>query len=212
MSKAAMIAKTTLAAALALSLSGCVEMVLGTALVGVVTASDRRTLGAQTDDKAIAMKAEMRMPSVTRDEGHVNVNSYNRRVLLTGEVKDEAMKKAVEDYVRSVDGVETVFNELEVAPLSTYTSRSSDALVTTKVKASLVDMKTISANSFKVVTERGVVYLMGRVTQREGQVAADVTRGVAGVKKVVKLLEYITEEELKSLHPERAPAANASAS
>lgn len=212
MSKAAMIAKTTLAAALALSLSGCVEMVLGTALVGVVTASDRRTLGAQTDDKAIAMKAEMRMPSVTRDEGHVNVNSYNRRVLLTGEVKDEAMKKAVEDYVRSVDGVEIVFNELEVAPLSTYTSRSSDALVTTKVKASLVDMKTISANSFKVVTERGVVYLMGRVTQREGQVAADVTRGVAGVKKVVKLLEYITEEELKSLHPERAPAANASAS
>lgn len=212
MSKAAMIAKTTLAAALALSLSGCVEMVLGTALVGVVTASDRRTLGAQTDDKAIAMKAEMRMPSVTRDEGHVNVNSYNRRVLLTGEVKDEAMKKAVEDYVRSVDGVETVFNELEVAPLSTYTSRSSDALVTTKVKASLVDMKTISANSFKVVTERGVVYLMGRVTQREGQVAADVTRGVAGVKKVVKLLEYITEAELKSLHPERAPAANASAS
>lgn len=212
MSKAAMIAKTTLAAALALSLSGCVEMVLGTALVGVVTASDRRTLGAQTDDKAIAMKAEMRMPSVTKDEGHVNVNSYNRRVLLTGEVKDEAMKKAVEDYVRSVDGVETVFNELEVAPLSTYTSRSSDALVTTKVKASLVDMKTISANSFKVVTERGVVYLMGRVTQREGQVAADVTRGVAGVKKVVKLLEYITEAELKSLHPERAPAANASAS
>ena len=203
MSKAAMIAKTTLAAALALSLSGCVEMVLGTALVGVVTASDRRTLGAQTDDKAIAMKAEMRMPSVTKDEGHVNVNSYNRRVLLTGEVKDEAMKKAVEDYVRGVDGVESVFNELEVAPLSTYTSRSSDALVTTKVKASLVDMKTISANSFKVVTERGVVYLMGRVTQREGQVAADVTRGVAGVKKVVKLLEYITEEELKSLQPER---------
>ena len=211
MSKAAMIAKTTLAAALALSLSGCVEMVLGTALVGVVTASDRRTLGAQTDDKAIAMKAEMRMPSVTKDEGHVNVNSYNRRVLLTGEVKDEAMKKAVEDYVRGVDGVESVFNELEVAPLSTYTSRSSDALVTTKVKASLVDMKTISANSFKVVTERGVVYLMGRVTQREGQVAADVTRGVAGVKKVVKLLEYITEEELKSLHPERKPDTTASA-
>lgn len=206
MSKAGMIAKTTLAAALALSLSGCVEMVLGTALVGVVTASDRRTLGAQTDDKAIAMKAEMRMPSVTKDEGHVNVNSYNRRVLLTGEVKDEAMKKAVEDYVRTVDGVESVYNELEVAPLSTYTSRSADALVTTKVKASLVDMKTISANSFKVVTERGVVYLMGRVTQREGQVAADVTRGVSGVKKVVKLLEYITEEELKSLHPERAPA------
>ncbi|HEY1043432.1 MAG TPA: BON domain-containing protein [Telluria sp.] len=204
MSKPALLAgKTVLAAALALSLSGCVEMVLGTALVGVVTASDRRTLGAQADDKSIALKAEMRMPSVTRDEGHVNVNSYNRKVLLTGEVKDEEMKAAVEAHVRAVDGVQNVINELEVAPQSTYTSRSSDALVTTKVKASLVDMKTISANSFKVVTERGTVYLMGRVTQREGDVAADVARGVAGVKKVVKLFEYITEAELNSLHPER---------
>ena len=206
MNKPALLAgKTVLAAALALSLSGCVEMMLGTAVMGVVAASDRRTLGAQTDDKSIALKAEMRMPSVTKDEAHVNVNSYNRKVLLTGEVKDEAMKAAVESHVRAVDGVLNVFNELEVAPLSTYTSRSADALVTTKVKASLVDMKTISANSFKVVTERGTVYLMGRVTQREGQVAADVARGVSGVKKVVKLLEYITEEELKSLHPEREP-------
>ncbi|HEU4853457.1 MAG TPA: BON domain-containing protein [Telluria sp.] len=202
MSKPAMLAKTVLAAALALSLSGCVEMVLGSALVGVVAASDRRTLGAQTDDKTIAMKAEMRMPSVTKDEGHVNVNSYNRKVLLTGEVKDEAMKAAVESHVRGIAGVENVINELEVGPMSTYTSRSSDALVTTKVKASLVDMKTISANSFKVITERGTVYLMGRVTEREGQVATDVARGVAGVKKVVKLLEYITEEQLRSLQPE----------
>ena len=206
MSKPALLAgKAVLAAALALSLSGCVEMMVGTAVMGVVAASDRRTLGAQTDDKSIAMKSEMRMASVTKDEAHVNVNSYNRKVLLTGEVKDEAMKAAVESHVRSVDGVENVINELVVAPLSTYTSRSSDALVTTKVKASLVDMKTISANSFKVVTERGTVYLMGRVTQREGQVAADVARGVSGVKQVVKLLEYITEEELRSLQPERAP-------
>lgn len=206
MSKPALLAgKTVLAAALALSLTGCVEMVLGTAVMGVVSASDRRTLGAQTDDKAIALKAEMRMPSVTKDEGHVNVNSYNRKVLLTGEVKDEAMKTAVENHVRAVDGVQNVINELEVAPLSTYTSRSADALVTTKVKASLVDMKTISANSFKVVTERGTVYLMGRVTEREGQVAADVARGVSGVKKVVKLFEYITEDQLKAMQPTRSP-------
>lgn len=202
-----MLAKTVLAAALAMSLSGCVEMVLGTALVGVVTASDRRTLGAQTDDKTIAMKAEMRMPSVTKDKGHVNVNSYNRKVLVTGEVEDEAMKAAVDAHVRAVPGVDNVINELEVAPMSTYSSRSADSLVTTKVKASLVDMKTISANSFKVVTERGTVYLMGRVTEREGQVAADVARGVSGVKKVVKLLEYISEEQLKALQPERSKTA-----
>ena len=91
MNKPALLAgKTVLAAALALSLSGCVEMMLGTAVMGVVAASDRRTLGAQADDKSIALKAEMRMPSVTKDEAHVNVNSYNRKVLLTGEVKDEA--------------------------------------------------------------------------------------------------------------------------
>jgi osmotically-inducible protein OsmY len=86
-------------------------------------------------------------------------------------------------------------------PRSSYTSRSSDALITTKVKASLVDMKTISATSFKVVTERGTVYLMGRVTQREGQVAADVARGVSGVQKVVKIFEYITEDELRAMSP-----------
>jgi hypothetical protein len=90
--------------------------------------------------------------------------------------------------------VVSVTNELEIAGLSSYTSRSNDALITTKVKASLVDMKTISANSFKVVTERGAVYLMGRVTQREGQIGADVARGVSGVTKVVKVFEYITEE------------------
>ena len=206
MNKPALLAgKTVLAAALALSLSGCVEMMLGTAVMGVVAASDRRTLGAQTDDKSIALKAEMRMPSVTKDEGHVNVNSYNRKVLLTGEVKDEAMKAAVESHVRSVDGVLNVFNELEVGPQSTYTSRSNDALITTKVKASLVDMKTVSANSFKVTTERGVVYLQGLVTPREGNIAADVAKGVSGVNRVVKVFEYISEEDVKLLDKNAQP-------
>ncbi len=117
------------------------------------------------------------------------------------------MKDAVEREVRGIDGVLGVTNELEIAGPSSYTSRSNDALITAKVKASLVDMRDISANSFKVTTERGTVYLMGRVTQREGQIAADVTRGVSGVNKVVKVLEYITEEEWKSYQPNQAPAA-----
>jgi osmotically-inducible protein OsmY len=111
------------------------------------------------------------------------------------------MKAAVEREVRGIEGVLSVSNELEIAGPASYTSRSNDALITGKVKASLVDMKDISANSFKVSTERGTVYLMGRVTQREGQIGADVARGVSGVNKVVKVLEYITEEEWKTYQP-----------
>jgi osmotically-inducible protein OsmY len=198
---ASALTKTVLAVALGASLSGCFEMVVGSAVVGAVATADRRTFGAQTEDKAIALKAELKMPKIAGDDAHVNVNSFNRKVLLTGEVKDAATKANVEREVRAIEGVQNVINELEVAGPSSYTSRSSDALITAKVKASLVDMKTISANSFKVVTERGTVYLMGRVTQREGQIAADVARGVSGVSKVVKVLEYMTEEELKTLQP-----------
>jgi len=140
------------------------------------------------------------------DAGHVNINAFNRRALLTGEVRDEAMKAAAEREIRAIEGVLSVINELEVAGPASYTSRSNDALITTKVKASLVDMKDISANSYQVVTERGVVYLQGRVTQREGQIGADVARGVSGVTKVVKVFEYITEEEWKTYQPK--PASN----
>ncbi|MES2150105.1 MAG: BON domain-containing protein [Pseudomonadota bacterium] len=198
--------KVLLCTALLTSLSGCVEMMVGSAVMGAVATADRRTFGAQTEDKSIALKAELRVPNVVGDAGHVNINSFNRKVLLTGEVKDEAMKAAVEREVRAIEGVQSIANEIDIAGPSSYTSRSSDALITTKVKASLVDMKTISANSFKVVTERGVTYLMGRVTQREGQVAADVTRGVSGVTKVVKIFEYMTEDELKALTPPAKPS------
>ncbi len=203
------LARTLLCGALLASLSGCVGVVLGGAVMGTVAAADRRTLGAQTEDKTIAVKGEVRIPKVVGEDGHVNIASFNRKVLLTGEVRDEAMKAAVEREVRAIEGVQTVYNELAVAGRATYTSRSNDTLITGKVKASLVDMKTISAATFKVVTERGNVYLMGRVTQREGAVGADVARGVNGVEKVIKLFDYISEEELKQLllqPPQTAPA------
>ena len=190
-----------LCAALAGSLSGCFAVVAGGAVTGTLAAADRRTLGAQTEDKAIEVKSEVNLPKIVGDAGHVNVNSFNRRALITGEVRDEAMKDAVEREVRGIQGVISVSNELEIAGPSSFTSRSNDALLTTKVKASLVDTKDISANSFKVTTERGTVYLMGRVTQREGQVAADVARGVSGVNKVVKIFEYISEDEWRSYQP-----------
>jgi osmotically-inducible protein OsmY len=204
------LAKALLCAALLTTLSGCVGVMVGGAVMGAAATVDRRTLGAQTEDKAIAVKAEVRVPKVAGEYGHVNTASFNRKVLLTGEVADAATKAAVEREVRAIEGVQDVINELEISGPSSYTARSSDALVTTKVKASLVDMKTISATSFKVVTERGTVYLMGRVTKREGQIAADVARGVSGVQKVVKIFEYITEDELKALSPQSAQASGSS--
>lgn len=202
------LSKAVLCAALAASLSGCVEMMVGSAVMGAVATADRRTLGAQTEDKAVAVKAEIRVAKLVGDAGHVNVTSYNRKVLLTGEVKDAAMKAAVEREVKGIDNVVSVSNELEIAGPSSYTSRSSDALITGKVKASLVDKKTVSAVSFKVVTERGTVYLMGIVTQREGNIAADVAQGVSGVQRVVKIFEYISEEDLKAMQPQTAQAAS----
>jgi osmotically-inducible protein OsmY len=181
------------------SLQGCVEMAIGTAVMGTLAATDRRTFGAQTEDKAIVLKGETRIPNLVGNAGHVNVTSFNRRVLLTGEVRDEEMKAAVEREVAAIQGVESIVNELAIAGPSSFTSRSNDTLITGKVKASFVDTKDLYANSIKVVTERGIVYLMGRVTQREGNLAAEVARGVGGVQKVVKIFEYISEDELKHL-------------
>ena len=195
---AGLVSKIVLGTALAASLSGCIGLAVGGAVMTAVSANDRRTIGMQTEDKSINVKAEIKMQQLTGENGHVNVTSYNRKVLLTGEVRDQAMKQAAEREVRDIANVVSVINELEIAGPSSYTSRSSDALITTKVKASLVDKKTISASSVKVTTERGVVYLMGLVTPREGNIAADVAKGVAGVTRVVKIFEYISEEDVKS--------------
>lgn len=196
------VAQAILCAGLLASLSGCFPLIAGGVAMGAAATSDRRTLGAQTEDKSITVKAEVRLGKLGGDNGHINIASFNRKVLLTGEVPDQSTKAQAEREVRAIEGVQGVFNELEIAGPASYTSRSSDALVTTKVKASLVEMKTISAQSFKVVTENGTVYLMGRVTQREGDVATDVTKSVAGVQRVVKLFEYITEEELRAITPQ----------
>ena len=194
---AGLLSKIVLGTALAASLSGCVAMAVGGAATAVLSANDRRTLGMQTEDKAINVKAELKLRELTGENGHINVTSYNRKVLLTGEVRDDAMKQAAEREVRAIDNVVSVINELEIAGPSSFTSRSNDALITTKVKTSLVDMKTVSAISFKVTTERGVVYLMGLVTPREGNIAADVAKGVSGVTRVVKIFEYISEEDVR---------------
>lgn len=208
MNKARPLTLAVMAAVLAsTTLSACAPVIVGGAVAGTLAASDRRTFGAQTEDKAIVMKAEVKMRNVVDKYSHINVNSFNRRVLITGEVPDEATKARVEQEVRGVEGVVNVTNELELGPPASYTSRSNDTLITSKVKLSLADAKDISANSFKVITERGAVFLMGRVTQREGAQATDIARGVSGVTKVVKVFEYISEEEWKQYQPVPEPKA-----
>ena len=135
------------------------------------------------------------------DRARISTTSYNRMVLLTGEVPNEADKTAAEQAVARVPNVTSVVNELAIGPRNTFGERSKDTYVTTKVKASLVDAKDLFANSIKVTTHRGVVYLMGRVTEREANRASEVARGVGGVVKVVRVFEVITESELASTQP-----------
>lgn len=189
----------SLSCAALVSLQGCVAVVVGGAVMGTLAATDRRTLGAQTEDRAIVFKGEAAIKRALGDTVHINVNSFNRRALLTGEVADEQIKATAEKEVRAIQGVVGVQNEIVVSGWSNLSSRYSDTLITTKVKASFVDTKDLYGSAFKVVTEGGTVFLMGRVTPREGASAASVAAGVSGVRKVVKVMEYITEEELKSM-------------
>jgi osmotically-inducible protein OsmY len=181
-------------------------LVLGGAFVGGMMASDRRTSGSQVEDEGIELRASSRIRDNLGERVHVNVTSYNRQVLLTGEVPSAQDKQLVEQVVARVENVRSIVNELEVLGNSTLTQRTSDSLVTGKVKASLLDAKDLFANAFKVVTERGTVYLMGRVTQREATRATDIARGTGGVQKVVRLLEIISEDELKTMGVVSTPA------
>ena len=199
------LASIGLCCAAALSLQGCVELMVGSAVVGTLSASDRRTFGAQTEDKAIVIKGEARMANVFGSAAHINVSSFNRRALLTGEVADEAAKETAEREMHSIEGVQQVANELQVGPKTSYSTRSNDTLITAKVIASMVDAKDEYGSAYKVVTEDGSVFLMGRVTQREGNLAAEIARGVSGVRKVVKIFDYITEPELKDLQASPQP-------
>ena len=193
-------------AALGSVLSACAPIVVGGAVVGSLVATDRRTSGAQLEDEGIELRAANRIRDNLGERGHINVNSYNRRVLITGEVPSAQDKQLVEQVVTRVDNVQLVVNELAVLGTTSLTQRSSDALVTGRIKAAMVDTRDLFANAYKVVTERGTTYLMGRVTQREADRATEIARSTPGVQKVVRVFEIITEDELRNLLPK--PAAN----
>jgi len=188
------LAVTTLA-----SMQGCIALLGGAAVAGGLSLNDRRTGGTQIEDQSIELKSGGRLREAIGEKGHINVTSYNRIVLLSGEVPTEADKAAAEKAVRDIEGVSNVVNELEVGPDSTLSTRSSDTLITTRVKSALIDAKDVQASAIKVVTERGNVYLMGRVTEREATRAAEIARAQPSVLKVVRVFEILTEEQLSNL-------------
>ena len=191
------------------TLSGCGLLLVGGAVGGALSISDRRTTGAQTEDAGIEIKGGSRISSVFGDTVRVYVNSYNRKVLLTGEVKDQATRLKVETEIRGVENVESVVNEIRVVSfLSSFSERSKDVYLTSRVRAQLVGTRDIYSSSFKIETEAGVVYLMGRVSQREGNTAADAVSSVPGVNKVVKVFEYIDEAEVQKYQPKPQPPAD----
>ena len=195
-----------LGACLGATLSACAPIMLGGAVMGTLMATDRRTSGTQVEDEGIELKAGSRIRESLGERGHINVTSYNRQALLTGEVPSAADKQQVEQILSKVENVRSVVNEIDVMEISTLSQRTSDLVLAGKIKASMVDAQDLFANAFKVVTERGTVYLMGRVTQREANRATDLARGIDGVKKVVRVVELISEEELQRLQPQPAPA------
>ena len=203
------------AVALSASLSACAPLVLGGAAVTALVAVDRRPSGAQVDDNVIELKGSARLRDAMGSRANVSITSFNRQVLLTGEVPDAATKQTAEEIARKTleevlppGAKASVVNELAVMPSSSLTQRSNDLYITTKVKASLVDVKELSASAFKVVTERGTVYLMGRVTQREAALATQVVRNVPGVTRLVRVLEEISEEELRRITLSMPSTAN----
>lgn len=191
----------------ATALTACAPLIIGGAVLGgSMVVTDRRTSGTQIEDQSIEIKAGNRVRELLGERyavSNVNTTSYNRTALLTGEVQSEADKAAIEQAVRRIDNVSGVLNELAVLGVSSASSRSNDVVLSSKVKATLIDDRELQANAFKVTTERGVVYVMGRVTEAEAARAVDLIRTISGVSKVVRMVDLITEAELAALQPKR---------
>lgn len=190
-------------------LSACAPLIIGGAATGALAATDRRSSGSQLEDEVIEFKLSHRLNQVLGERSHINVTSYNRSVLLTGEVLSEADKAKASEIVSQVENVNKTLNELIIAPPSSLVQRATDSFITAKVKTRLLDVPGVNGASVKVVTERSVVYLMGLLTPREIEAVSNSVRTVSGIYKVVRAFEAITEDELKRLQPkpvEKAPA------
>jgi osmotically-inducible protein OsmY len=180
-----------LLALLSLNLTACAPVVVGGAASGGLMAADRRTSGAYIEDQAIELKTEKHIADHFGTKVHINVTSFNRNVLLTGEIVDEASKKQAEGIAKTIENVRSITNELTVGAVSTISARGNDAYLTSKVKTRMISENRFPANYVKVTTESSAVYLMGMVTHKEATDAVEIARGTEGVEKVVKVFEYI---------------------
>ncbi len=203
----ALLRTVVISAALAGSLSACVPLVVTGMVGGLLLATDRRSSGAQIDDEAIEMRGSSRISAVLQNRGSVSITSYNRVVLLTGQVYSQADRDLVENTAKTLPNVRYIVNEIDVGYPSSSTA--SDALTSTRVKTALVGSRNVRSNAVKVTTENGVVYLMGIVTQQESDQAALVASGVSGVRKVVKVFEIVSDAAMNSPLPISTVPANA---
>jgi osmotically-inducible protein OsmY len=175
-------------------LQGCAALAVGGIAGTVVVSQDRRTVGTITEDTGIELKAVSRIGQKLKEGVHINVSSFNRMLLLTGEVPDAAAREEAENIARGVENVRGVYNELAVSGVSSYTVRSNDTLITSKVKARFLDSRKFNGAHVKVVTENSVVYLMGLVNKEEANDATEIARTTSGVQKVVRVFEYTDAE------------------
>ena len=175
------------------ALSGCAAALVGGGAVAAGTIIDRRTTGTQIEDQSIEFKANQAINKDVElnEQAHINVTSYNTVVLLTGETPTEEMRQRAVDIIKSLEKVTHIYNELSIAAPSSMTARSSDSIITSKVKTKMLSNQELSGLAVKVITEKGVVYLMGLVSKREAELATDIARQTGGVQKVVKLFQYI---------------------
>jgi osmotically-inducible protein OsmY len=177
---------------LAPQLQGCVEMAVVGVGAAALAANDRRSVGAQAEDQEVELRGASRITERFGDKVHINVTSYNRNVLLTGEAPDAATKAQIETIAREVPNVRGVVNEIQIAGVSAYSARGNDSYITSKVKARFIDNGGgFYVNHVKVVTESSVVYLLGLVTRAEAEAAVEIARTTGGVQKVVRVFEYV---------------------
>lgn len=187
--------------AIVCQLTACAPLVIGSAALASKVSFDRRTAGIQLEDEAIELRTASGLRSQLPKNTHVRIHSYNRLVLITGEVNHENERVFIERFVKSQDNVKSVVNDLIISPESSLTQRAQDSLITTKLRALLIQAKDIHASAVTIVTERGIVYLMGRLTPREAQRVTELISksNVSGIQKVVKVIETISEEDLSRL-------------
>lgn len=193
--KISLLRKLFFSAIIASQLSACAVVAVGGVAAGASIMADRRSPAVQAIDKGIELEAENALAKRFGDNAHINVTSFNQKVLLTGEVKDADIKGEAGAYVKAMKNARTVFNELVVGPNSSYTSRANDSYLESKIKTQMIFTDQLPSNSMAIVAEGTSVYLMGILTQGEADLAKKIASNTNGVKEVFVYFDIISQEE-----------------